>query len=657
MPIQPLMAFPQPEATTQTLPASDGYQESTFLPVDGDAALDPPSLPPHKIAEFSRQFATDAAPYYALWRECTDVVSMWRGSPVMGIGAFPTQQGVVQWMRPRDVSVPLIQPLFRNVVARLSVETPAVGVVPATEAADDIAKAQASEQAARYHYRQADMREVLRQLIEWLALHGTGGLLTYMEGDDVAEEAVEPERLRAEPGVTSPEQSRFLAVTRVTTKDELKRQFPHAWKAIEEAQPPKQSMLSNGRVGQREAPDRVEVLEAYCRSGHWYMLVGDGGTVLAQGMTPGRCMPLQIVRYTRVPGQFFGMGVVELARDVQYAYSALINQVLRNARLMSSPKVLIDRAAKVDENAFTSSVGEKVLYSGVKPDVWVPPPLPAYVQNLLPSLQSLMHDLTGIHSTSTGKRATGISSGRAIEALSANDMAQFQSTQDAIEHAVTKSMRCALLYMQEYYPEQKMVRQFDQYGRSVFQTLRKTDIADNPEVFLESGTLFSAEVKDRDQRTLDLMRLGLLGPEEGRKMLSFHLDPMAPVKTIADIEHARKVLSIVAGAPDGTPLQVDIYPSDNLKVFDDVVGGFIRSPTYEALSPDRQDAVHKLYLQIIAMQAPPDPTAPKNEDGKIPQLPGAPKEAGGGMMPGAMDTTRPADAAVDAAEAADDQTI
>lgn len=647
-------------SNTQTMPDEAGNLVSTGM----ECFTRQPSLTPQQIAQFASQFATDAQPYYNLWRECSDVVSSWRNSATTGVGTFPTQQGVAQWMRPRDVSVSMLQPLFRNVVARLSVETPSVGVVPSTEAADDIQKAQASEQAAKYLYRTTKMKAVLRKLIEWMAMHGSGGLLTFMDGDDVGAEAIAPEHIRAEPGVGDPDQSRFLGVVRITTKADLLAQFgdtPGAREAIEQAPPPKVSVMTNGRLGAREAPDRVEVLEAYTRSGHWFVLVGTSGTVLKCGETPGGCMPLQFVRYTRIPGQFFGMGMVEVAKDVQYAYSSVLNQMLRNARLMTNPKVLIERNSKVDENAFTSAVGEKVLYTGTKPDVWAPAGLPSYFQTLLPLLQSLMHDMTGIHTTSTGKRASGITSGRAIEALSANDMAQFQSTQDAIEEAVSEDMRCKLLYMKAYYPEEKVVREFDQYGRSIFNTLRATDMVDDPEVFLESGTLFSSEVKDKDQRTLDMLRLGLMGPDEGRKLLSFHLDPMAPVKTIADIEHARRMLGRIVAAPPGTPPDqptFDIYPSDNLKVFDDVMGGFIRSPAYEDLSPDRQAAVHQAYLKVLAAMAPPTEgggppgggapggAAPSN----VPQMPGAPKGPSSSLLAGA------ADPSVETAEATDEYT-
>ena len=642
---------PMPEDDEIRLPES----EASEYPGEEASVEDEPSLSPSQIASFSNQFYNDASSCYNIWRLCSDVISGWRLGRGVGIPAVPQMNGVAQWMRPRDIAVNLVQPLFRNVVARLSTEQPYVGVVPATESEDDIQKAQAAEQALRYHWRDAKVKQVLQTLVEWLTLHGTAGLLTYMEGDDVREEAIAPERLRAEPGVADPSESRFLAVTRITTREQLKRQFPDASRAIDEAPPP--SMLtalpSNSPLGNRYAPDRVEVLEAYTRSGHWFLLVGEGGTVLAQGKTPRNCMPLQVVRYTHVPGQFFGMGMVEVVLDAQYAYSSVLNQMLRNARLMSNPKVLIERSSKVDENAFTTREGEKVFYSGVQPSVWVPPPLPAYFQQLPPLLQSLIHDQAGIHSTTLGKRAVGISSGRAIEALSANDLAQLQTTQDAIENAVQDMARCALLYMREYYSEGKMIREFDRGGSSIYTVLNSTDISEDPEVFIEADTLFSAEVKSRDQRTLDLLRLGLLEADQAKKMLSFHLDPLAPIKLITDIEHAKKVLQ---GVIDNPGVSAEVYPSDNLKVFEEVVGNFIRSDSYYELPKDRQDAVHQFYLRILNVGTP---GAEEEQGAGVPAKPKLPMPVGAPpqpqmvseYMPGSIDTTAEVDRALDAVEA------
>ena len=634
-----------------------------------------PSLTPQQIARFATEFRRQAESYYyPTWRICTSLVSGWRLFQNVGTQAVPQSVGIAQFMRPRDVSVNIVQPLFRNVVARLSVQQPASIVVPATEATDDIEGARAGEQALRYFWRRAKVSQKLTSAIEWAAMHGTAGLHVLMRNGDVDLEAIPPDRLRAEPGIADPDDSRFLGFTIVTTRDALKAQFPQHAKAIDGAPVPSNPFMpSTTPFGTQMPPDRVEVLQAYCRSGHWFLLVGEGGTVLAQGETPGRCMPLNVVRYTKIPGQFFGMGMVEPCQDVQYAFSTVLNQIFRNARLMSNPKVLIDRNAKVDENAFTTREGEKVLFSnGLRPEPWVPPPLPAYMQNLLPMLQSYSHDVTGIHTTSTGKRAVGVSSGRAIEALTANDLAQLQSTQNELVYATEAFSKCVLQYMKAYYDESKMIRDFDQYGKAMFSVISVTNLAEDPEVFIEADSLFTATVKDKDQKTLDLLRLGIIDAKTAKKMLSFHLDPTAPISDIADMQHAKQMLAVVVQDgyyltnPDGTPKvdaqgqpvfepRVQLYPADNFDMFADVVGNFMRSDNFYALPQERQDDVYAFYQDILKKQAfanmPPEEKAAAeqvNSNGNVkgmnrPGTPAAPVEA----LPGNVDTMEATDAQAD----------
>ena len=610
--------------------------------------VDSPPLSPAQIFTLSEDFYNKSSVIYQIERQCLDAISNFRSSRgAVRTSTDANNNTLATYMQPRDVCIGLIQPLYRNVVARFSTEVPAAGVIPSDDSAIEIQRAQASEQAIRYLWRDANIKRVATSFVEWLSVHGTAALLTCMDGGNVRVKAIRSEDLRCEPG-TEPDESRFLGVVRRTTKTDLKKQFPTKQSEIDQAPAARQMLSQSLFFNSEPPPDRVEVLEAYCPSGHWYILVS-GGIILDQGITPGRCMPLQVVRYTRIPGEFHGIGMVEPALDAQYAFNTIINQTLRNARSMANPKWMIERSSKVEPSALTTRVGEKVFYTGRMPEMSGCPPLPQYFTMLPPQLQAHVHDLTGVHTTALGKRAIGISSGRAIEALTANDLAQFQGTQDAIEEAVKETAKCMLLYMREFYPPEKQIRMFNAAGKSMLTTLRTTDIVDNPDIFFEAGTLFSSEVKDRDARTLDLVRLGMMTPDEGKRALSFRLDPMAAVQTIADMAHAQKVLKEVVASPNVKA--VEVYPTDNLKVLEQVVGGFMRSDDWDEVAPDAQERVAQLYKQIVALQAPPMPP------GKMPQPVGAPKPPtiDGKLMPSDADLAAPADEALDRAEAADGQ--
>lgn len=655
-----------------------------------------PSLTPSEISKLSDQFRDASAPYYALWYLCTQAVSNWRTSVQADMSLrMADTSDLNHFMRSRDVNFALINPLYCTVVANMLVEEPAAGVLPATSSMDDIAKAEASAQWLHYHWNEANVSDQIGKAVEWAIVRGTAGMLTRHIGNGtVRQEPFGPDRLRAEPGITDPDASRFLGVTRLTTKSALMAQFVNremradetpesyaaavqsAKKAIDQARAPVVFNSTSPQYMGELPKGYVEVLEAYCRSGHWYLLVGNG-TVLASGITEGGVMPIQVLRYIRVPDEFWGVGMVELCLAPQYAYSTIINQIIRNARLMSNPKVLIDRASKVDPNAFSSAVGEKVFYNGKAPTVWAPAALPQYMQALPPQLQSTMFDTAGVHGVSTGKRQVGITSGRAVEAMASKDSAQRMQTMRAVSVMVRDMSKVTLVYIKAFTSEDKAARQMDQYGKPALRFLKATDIVDDPEVFIEADTLFVMDARARESRILEEVRLGLLDPADAKKMLKSRLDPTESLRMLADVQHAKQALGTVimqgymvpdplfdaeaidpmTGMPATAPMvrSVDLYPTDNFKVFTDVIGDFIRSDDFQQLDLKQREDVHQFYLYVLQMAAPalPAPNA-KASGGGMPALEsvGSPETAGVGGMNGA----EAASAQVDIAEATDEFT-
>jgi hypothetical protein len=76
-----------------------------------------------------------------------------------------------------------------------------------------------------------------------------------------------------------------------------------------------------------------------------------------------------------------------------------------------------------------------------------------------------------------------------------------------IEEAVKNLAECTIMLMKEHYNEPKMIRMMDGLGKLIFKELQNTDIVDNPEVFIEAGSLFRNEALDRDAKILQLSLL------------------------------------------------------------------------------------------------------------------------------------------------------
>lgn len=581
-----------------------------------------------------------------LWCLCHDVVTGFR----QYIGPDSNVRGgqeMAFFNRARDVSFNITQPQVRQAFAHLETAIPAWGSFAASNSVNDLAKSMACEQLLGYHYLEDRVKEAADQAGLWNIIYGTAAMLTTIGGNgDVHESAYGPDRIRTEPGIPNPDDSRFLAISRISTKADLQKQFPDKADAIAQAQAPKR-VTTWWDDAQTMPPDRVEVLEVYCRSGHWFVLAGDGGAVLSQGFTPQRCMPVQVLRYTVLPDEFYGMGLVEQALPAQYAFTSSWNQILANMRLMSQPKILIPQNSGIAPDAFTARAGEKIYFRNAPPQPWQGQPLPQFAQQMPAAAQSTLYDMTAIHAASNGKRTPGLTTGVAMQTLMSADEMGLAMSKLQMQQAIERMGKVALLYMQAFYPPEKIMRQFDRYGSAIAMELRATDIADNPQVFVQADTLFASDVQARQERTMELMRMGAIPPDAGIKMLQRNVDPLRPQKPIADYVEARKALDAVVRqgfqapdankprGPDGMPQMrktVRFFPTDNFDVFAETVKQYMRSPEFDRLPLRRQDDVEQFYLDIIG-QMQPATGAPPQQIAPLAQKPGLPADATPGVTP------------------------
>lgn len=510
--------------------------------------------------------------------------------------------GEKQSPKRQQVTINMILNIYRNMLARLSMAYPSMTVLPAGDSVEDIIKAQASETALRWYWHSAEMRDVLTKMIEWLLICGNAGLHTYYDPDDktVKTEAISPYDMFFEPGAISPEEARWCAIRHIVHRKDLQASYPEEAEFISSAKTELNTMTSQMQKNVSatqgyDLKDRVEVFEIYHKDGYTGMLLADKW--LYKGRWPDGTMPLQFVSYTRMPGRLWGTGLIEPLLELQVLYNRGRSQIVENAELMGNPKWLIPKTAGLSKNALSSSrPGEKVMYnanSGPAPQQIAAAPIPQYVVNNIKQLSSEMLDVAGIHSTSLGKRAIGIESGAAIEALSGKDMQQLQVTQDNIERTVRNSAEIILTLMKAFYKEKRMMRILDDTGGVVFKELQATDFEENADVFLEAGSLFRDERGDRDKRIMDLLQLQLIDKETAMDELHFKTGNAFITEKMRGLSHAKEMLEAVVRG-----YKIEIMPTDDLKSFGKVFSEYIQTDTYYGLEPEVQQYIRDILIAV-----------------------------------------------------------
>ena len=499
----------------------------------------------------------------------------------------------------------LILNIWKAVVARLSINYPNVSVLPASGSDEDILKAKATEQALKYFFHKENMKETMEHAFLWLVSCGNVAFHEVYNPDRkcVEVKVVSPYDLFFESGADSFEQSSFVSIRQTVRTDDLIKAYPQFEQEIKavssQAKDDDPSTISTTSVGTYSTQDpysydRVQIFETYWKDGKYAVSVGN--TYLFKGTNPtGDILPVQHIKYSDIPMNLWGMGLIEPIIDLQNQYNKIRNQITQNIELMANPKWLVPKTAGVNASSIRGTPGEIIYYNagGGVPTQVTGTSMPGYVLDALTRSQGEMMDVSGVHSTTLGKRAVGITSGKAIEALAKQDVSQLTLTQDSIEKAARKLFTVVILLMKQFYSEDKFIRMFDERGKFISRRIKNTDIVDTPEIFIEAGSLFRDESQDRDAKVLELLEKGLIDKATAIKELTFKTGNNFIMDAMRDRNHA---LEILEGVKQGA--QVEVFATDNLPIFAEVFGDFMKSTDYYELDEDTRDYIRDVYVSI-----------------------------------------------------------
>ena len=470
-----------------------------------------------------------------------------------------------------------ILPIYRTVVSKLSVMYPSMGVTPASGSWEDITKGLASEQALHYYWVTEKLKyKIGVEASSWLVSCGTCGVHTYYDPDEkkIGTEIVSPYDLFFEPKVADLELSSFIAVRKLYHKDDLIAAYPECEQEIEAAKE-----AASEKYGQKVPDDSRYMYTVYWRDGKCANVVGN--KYVYKGDVPYGIMPVDVIRYTKVPGKIWGTGLIAPLIGPQDQYNEQRSQQLLFIRLNANAPWLASRQSQLGR--ITNKQGQKILWSGLGPEPkrMIPASLPNDVWTNTNIIEKEMQDIAGVHHVSMGRSVPAIKSGKAIEAITSKDEGQLKVTTEEIEQAVANACRTVLSFMKKYYTKGLMVKMFDHFGAPMFREIKSTDFIGVPDVIIQPGTLFSADVQQRDEALLALFDRGLMPPEKVIEELSMRTGNKFIADKMAALSHARDILEACK-----VGLLVEIHPSDDLDSFKKIFGEFLRSEEYYVPTPE-----------------------------------------------------------------------
>lgn len=511
---------------------------------------------------------------------------------------------------------------FRTAKAALQVGMPGIGVQPTLGVFDDMTKAMACQHYLQAQWSAQKMHMVVGELIDRLLAHGNAALYSYWskEKGRPCTEIIPAKQLVFEEAVESPEESRWVGIIRYIHKREAYKKWPEL---KEEHQRQYEDMADPSLSGLRQLPpDRLETCYVFWRNGDYAVIVD--GMVVSSGNMGFKGVPLSFIRFTKIPDRLWGKGIVEPMMNLNLQYNRRRSQQMVNGDLMANPFWANPRGNGLKKKDFTSRVGGVLEYSmhvGA-PKQLQPLPLPPQVAEDIDRLDAEMQDVAGIHRASMGGRVPGVSSGRALLAQAEQDSTNLSPAMENIADGLSDWGKVQLQLAKQNLKEQRAIRAYGSTGRIIHRKVSSTDFFDDPEVEIESSTLFRRTAEAKEARAMGLLQAGLADPKEVRASLRLDVDPLRRTEAMLDYVHAEDMLEAAklvgpkrVENPDGSVTlepsdieTVEVFANDNLEAIVEVFGQFIKTPEYYELDAEAQDYIRDVVVEVSAFMANPAPT-------------------------------------------------
>ncbi len=543
-------------------------------------------------------------------------------------------------------------PLYKSFVAALETQLPKLHVASRSPSYDDELKQMSVELVVNYWWKANKISDLLYEGTTWLSPCGNAALHTYVcEDKSIKTDVVSAYDLLFEAEAIRPEEAEWCAVRRGFTRSQAAEIWPdYADKIQQDAA----SIRSNGS-------DILETSRDGSRIEAWYVYFCDGrcGTWmegvgwLEQGRMPDCAKPVALFRTTVFPGRILGESQLWPVLYQQVEYNLYRRILLDGAQMMSNPLWLVPEQANVNRADLSNRAGAVVNYNalGGKPERAGAPPMPPHLFDIKASLMGEMEDIAGIHSMTMGKRAPGISAAVSMQTLISQDVQQLSMTRKEIERAVVQSAQTAVALWREFAPNKVKVSYFDPtFGMDVIRTVERTNLLEEPQVFIEAGQLFVADQQERDQMLLQLAQLGVLDPKILLDNLSMTVDRKGKLEKLKSIANAKRCLAQVLAGFNVEWVEDPATIEGIVVVFRE----YITSPLYdkgveELLNADPNDVdkmdarqirdnVYAVYVtaqqQLAMLSGMGAPQQPQGPQGSQPKPEPEPKPQRGGGVEG-----------------------
>lgn len=567
---------------------------------------------------------------------------------------------------------------IRKEHAKLVAQKPTAYVVPATSEDSDMFAAEAAEQIWESCYQGKDVAAVMSLAAWWGVWCGSSFVKTWFDETaidpiskqpgDICYEAVSPFHLLV-PDFIQVDIEKQAWVCHISTKDIdwVKANFPTSISGdpirpnVNSANAIIDSAYINLLNANNLQPNSVLIQEWWFKpnahrlfpKGGMLTVAGDQVVQVVDGWPYENGNEFPFSKFDHIAsGKFYNDSIIVDLIPLQREVNRIHSQLIEAKNRMAKPQLVAARGS-VDPKKITSEPGLVILYAPghQKPEQMVLAQIPSYVMEELKQLMADMDDLVGQHDISTGQAPGGVSAATAIAYLQENDDSILGESIYSLESLYRKIGRQTLSLAAQYWDDERLVKVVGEDGSFDVQQFSASDMADNTDLRVISGSGMPISKAGRTATIMDLMAQGFIQPDIGLDLMQMGGPAGFFNATKIDKRQAQRENIKMRQMPPVDPMEAMMQPPqdpdadgdidqptlvqvntwDNHAVHIQVHNDFRKGQTFETL-PDniKQEFEAHVQMHMAALQGglpaqpqtPAEPGYPESEQPAEPPMPG-----------------------------------
>lgn len=426
------------------------------------------------------------------------------------------------------VTLNIVQSMIDTVVSKLVKNKPRPSFL--TDGGDWSAqrKAKKLSQFVEGQFYATDFYEKRAMAIQDSCIFGTGALKIFRDGKTIRCERVFIDELTINEEEALYGDIRSLFQTKVLPIDTVVSMFPKFKTQIHLAvQPEFASWDSNSSSVNKET--MIEVVEAWRlpsipgADDGVHAICINKQLLFEEQYEPSE-FPFQFWRWGVRPLGFWGQGVAEQLTGIQLEINKILRTIQVSMHLVSVPKIFVEASSKIVESHLNNKIGGIIKYVGQPPIEGKLGSIPQELFSHLDRLYARAYEIVGVSQLAAqATKPQGLNSGKALREFNDIESERFMAVAQRDEQAVIQASAHYIRLAKEIYDE------FGSYtvktkGSRHMEQVKWEDVDLEADQYIMQCFPVSSLSKTpagRLQDVQELMTAGLIGKEDGMKLLDF----------------------------------------------------------------------------------------------------------------------------------------